>query len=495
MSSSYNDPPLQGYIIKLGKYVKSWNRRWLCVENKSLKYYVSEDKLVLKGTILFSDIEDIKVEKDHPTSPPQPPTTLSNHYNNNPSSHHSQNCLLTSSSNNSSNNSNKRSSLHSSLNGLSLNNTGGNTTTTTTTTSSLSNSNHSSLNYGNLKSSYDSNHNVHSNNNINNNNNNHHHHQQSNNLSWIFSIKVKERIYMFKTSDEFKMHYWIQGIKNIQLQLALEENVIKENQRQFKRLSIDANEMLKREFYKVQTESKELRKQDQFKKYQNKANFIQEQSNKKIKNLADENHHLQTVIENNNINNPLKLNSGSNSSAHKYVAPNGMALWFPDDSSFDCYNCKVTFNIFRRRHHCRNCGLLFCSKCSRQTGYAKGYIGKLIERVAHIVINAKDNDVFNYSTGTPKEIIEIIENWRKRLKDNDGSKNLWWLFEQYHKYSKVEEHQDMVHINEDLKNNLDIFFQQNQTQETLEKHGVVKRIVPLQQNEIPTVENIKKQIK
>lgn len=38
--------------------------------------------------------------------------------------------------------------------------------------------------------------------------------------------------------------------------------------------------------------------------------------------------------------------------------------WIPDDSVVGCYNCKKTFNLLRRRHHCRGCGRIFCSDCS-----------------------------------------------------------------------------------------------------------------------------------
>lgn len=37
--------------------------------------------------------------------------------------------------------------------------------------------------------------------------------------------------------------------------------------------------------------------------------------------------------------------------------------WVKDDSHETCLNCKEEFNIFRRRHHCRNCGELFCGNC------------------------------------------------------------------------------------------------------------------------------------
>ncbi|OQR94523.1 hypothetical protein THRCLA_08163 [Thraustotheca clavata] len=39
--------------------------------------------------------------------------------------------------------------------------------------------------------------------------------------------------------------------------------------------------------------------------------------------------------------------------------------WVPDRASDECMGCQVAFSTFRRKHHCRNCGALVCSSCSR----------------------------------------------------------------------------------------------------------------------------------
>ena len=39
-------------------------------------------------------------------------------------------------------------------------------------------------------------------------------------------------------------------------------------------------------------------------------------------------------------------------------------LWVDDSYSSDCFRCRAPFTFFRRRHHCRHCGHLFCSACS-----------------------------------------------------------------------------------------------------------------------------------
>ncbi|XP_019177440.1 PREDICTED: protein FREE1-like [Ipomoea nil] len=39
--------------------------------------------------------------------------------------------------------------------------------------------------------------------------------------------------------------------------------------------------------------------------------------------------------------------------------------WVPDEAVTKCNNCKCDFNAFVRRHHCRNCGDIFCDKCTQ----------------------------------------------------------------------------------------------------------------------------------
>lgn len=39
-------------------------------------------------------------------------------------------------------------------------------------------------------------------------------------------------------------------------------------------------------------------------------------------------------------------------------------FWMPDESCRLCYDCESQFTLFNRRHHCRLCGRVFCSKCT-----------------------------------------------------------------------------------------------------------------------------------
>lgn len=41
-------------------------------------------------------------------------------------------------------------------------------------------------------------------------------------------------------------------------------------------------------------------------------------------------------------------------------------FWMPDSKAKECYECSIKFSTFRRKHHCRLCGQIFCSKCCYQ---------------------------------------------------------------------------------------------------------------------------------
>ncbi|KAL9229612.1 hypothetical protein vseg_005061 [Gypsophila vaccaria] len=39
--------------------------------------------------------------------------------------------------------------------------------------------------------------------------------------------------------------------------------------------------------------------------------------------------------------------------------------WVPDEAVNKCTSCGSNFNAFSRKHHCRNCGEIFCDKCTQ----------------------------------------------------------------------------------------------------------------------------------
>uniref|UniRef100_A0A1B0C2V1 Lateral signaling target protein 2 homolog n=1 Tax=Glossina palpalis gambiensis TaxID=67801 RepID=A0A1B0C2V1_9MUSC len=53
------------------------------------------------------------------------------------------------------------------------------------------------------------------------------------------------------------------------------------------------------------------------------------------------------------------INSTQSTAAH--LSP---PAWIPDQKAPRCMSCNIPFTAFRRRHHCRNCGGVFCGVCS-----------------------------------------------------------------------------------------------------------------------------------
>ena len=48
--------------------------------------------------------------------------------------------------------------------------------------------------------------------------------------------------------------------------------------------------------------------------------------------------------------------------------------WCPNQTRANCTVCKSKFGtLFRRRHHCRQCGSLVCDPCSNIRDYVTGY--------------------------------------------------------------------------------------------------------------------------
>lgn len=58
----------------------------------------------------------------------------------------------------------------------------------------------------------------------------------------------------------------------------------------------------------------------------------------------------------------VKCDSASSSLLKEHL--DEKSHWMPDVLCKTCYACEAQFTVFRRRHHCRLCGQVFCSRCS-----------------------------------------------------------------------------------------------------------------------------------
>ena len=63
---------------------------------------------------------------------------------------------------------------------------------------------------------------------------------------------------------------------------------------------------------------------------------------------------------------PTPSSSLSVSSKPSIVVAPRRPVWVPDDFRPTCSKCPTEFGTFTRRHHCRACGEVFCSKCCSQ---------------------------------------------------------------------------------------------------------------------------------
>ncbi|XP_043287999.1 1-phosphatidylinositol 3-phosphate 5-kinase [Venturia canescens] len=89
---------------------------------------------------------------------------------------------------------------------------------------------------------------------------------------------------------------------------------------------------------------------------------------------ASEGRSLPNVLK--RISNIVALRSGNLKS---YKDSQLRSYWMPDSVAKQCYECGERFTTFRRRHHCRVCGQIFCWKCCSDEipGKTMGCIGDL----------------------------------------------------------------------------------------------------------------------
>lgn len=56
----------------------------------------------------------------------------------------------------------------------------------------------------------------------------------------------------------------------------------------------------------------------------------------------------------------------------RLAAPLTAPVWQPDSDRDSCSRCRQVFSLLLRRHHCRLCGLVCCSHCTRKVSASIG---------------------------------------------------------------------------------------------------------------------------
>ena len=60
----------------------------------------------------------------------------------------------------------------------------------------------------------------------------------------------------------------------------------------------------------------------------------------------------------------IRTSPSSDLDVDRLSHPENRQHWMPDQLCKQCYSCETQFTVFRRRHHCRICGQVFCNHCS-----------------------------------------------------------------------------------------------------------------------------------
>ena len=55
-----------------------------------------------------------------------------------------------------------------------------------------------------------------------------------------------------------------------------------------------------------------------------------------------------------------------NLALHKQIGDQLSKTWEHNQVATNCRSCKANFTATKRKHHCRNCGQIYCDKCSKQ---------------------------------------------------------------------------------------------------------------------------------
>ena len=61
---------------------------------------------------------------------------------------------------------------------------------------------------------------------------------------------------------------------------------------------------------------------------------------------------------------PTPAAQPANAEKRNSVKKSQPPAWVPDEASVACNKCHTPFTLTTRRHHCRNCGKIFCKNCS-----------------------------------------------------------------------------------------------------------------------------------
>ncbi|XP_042896619.1 zinc finger FYVE domain-containing protein 9 [Parasteatoda tepidariorum] len=108
--------------------------------------------------------------------------------------------------------------------------------------------------------------------------------------------------------------------------------------------------------------------------------------------------------------------------------------WIPDSEAANCMHCAMKFTVIRRRHHCRACGKVLCSRCCNQRAHL-AYMNKedrICQPCAEILTSGYNNmvvqndqipvspDSVSNSSGSSPNLTDLVQTSSK-----PGDKTIW----------------------------------------------------------------------
>lgn len=106
--------------------------------------------------------------------------------------------------------------------------------------------------------------------------------------------------------------------------------------------------------------------------------------------------------------------------------------WVPDEAVSKCTGCGADFGAFNRRHHCRNCGDIYCDKCTQgrtpltaeENAQAVRVCDRCMAHVTERLSRAKDAASRPVSLQSHEDLAKKLqEEMEKNLRISSGSKS------------------------------------------------------------------------
>ncbi|CAG9331234.1 unnamed protein product [Blepharisma stoltei] len=158
--------------------------------------------------------------------------------------------------------------------------------------------------------------------------------------------------------------------------------------------------------------------------------------------------------------------------------PISREMWMPESLVKECINCKKTFSAFTRRHHCKYCGGVYCSTCTKNKFQTES--GVWVDRVCNKCYSYLSKPLLNHHNTmydskhlyNPNLLIppEDLDHFKRAL--SDGGESVRSTEEISREYKVRELFEELQYESEDEKLFEIEKFMKNRVFEVLKEHNV-----------------------